>query len=337
MRILVTGGAGYVGSHCVRGLCGAGHEVTIYDDLVHGGHREAVDRRAKLIVADLADAMRLDRAFVEVSFEAVMHFAASAEVGESVREPLSYYRNNVINTVSLLEVMRRHEVRKLVFSSTCAVYGVPPSVPITEDMPKNPINPYGRTKLAIEWALQDSAAAWGLGATALRYFNAAGAASDGSIGEDHHPESHLIPRVLQVALGQSDSVKVFGDNYPTRDGSCVRDYVHVEDLSDVHLRAIETQVEGRFAGYNVGTGVGVTVKELIAAARAVTGHRIPAEVSPRREGDPPELYADVSKAAAELGWQARFTDIRLTLETAWKWHRSHPHGFASSLPGCVIS
>jgi UDP-glucose 4-epimerase len=304
--------------------------VTIYDDLVHGGHREAVDRRAKLVVADLGYAARLDRAFAEGRFEAVMHFAASAEVGESVREPLSYYRNNVINTVSLLEVMRRHEVRKLVFSSTCAVYGVPPSVPIREDMPKDPINPYGRTKLAIEWALQDSAVAWGLGATALRYFNAAGAASDGSIGEDHHPESHLIPRVLQVARGQNDSVKVFGDDYPTRDGSCVRDYVHVEDLSDVHLRAVETQVEGRFAGYNVGTGIGVTVKELIAAAREVTGHRIPAEVAPRREGDPPELYADASKAAAELGWQARFTDIRRALETAWKWHRSHPQGFSSA-------
>jgi UDP-glucose 4-epimerase len=303
--------------------------VIIYDDLVHGGHREAIDRRAKVVVADLADAVRLDQAFAEGRFEAVMHFAASAEVGESVREPLSYYRNNVINTVSLLEVMRRHEVRKLVFSSTCAVYGVPPSVPITEDMPKNPINPYGRTKLAIEWALQDSAVAWGLGATALRYFNAAGAASDGSVGEDHHPESHLIPRVLQVALGQNDSVKVFGEDYPTRDGSCVRDYVHVEDLSDVHLRAVATQREGLFTGYNVGTGVGVTVKELIAAAREVTGHQIPSELAPRREGDPPELYADASKAAAELGWRARFTDIRSTLETAWKWHRSHPQGFAT--------
>ncbi len=329
MRILVTGGAGYVGSHCVRGLSEAGHEATVYDDLIHGGHREAVDRRAKLVAADLADAAQLNRTFVEGRFQAVMHFAASAEVGESVREPLDYYRNNVVNTIALLEAMRRHKVRKLVFSSTCAVYGVPPSVPITEDMPKNPINPYGRTKLAIEWALQDSAVAWGLGATALRYFNAAGAASDGTVGEDHHPESHLIPLVLRVALGQSDSIKVFGDDYPTRDGTCVRDYIHVEDLSDVHLRAIETQAEGRFAGYNVGTGVGVTVKELVDAAREVTGRPIPAEVAPRRAGDPPELYANVSKAKAELGWHARLTDIRRTLETAWNWHRSHPEGFAN--------
>ncbi len=327
MRILVTGGAGYVGSHCVRGLCEAGHEVLVYDDLVHRGHREAVDRRAALIIADLADGPRLDRTFAEGRFAAVMHFAASAEVGESVREPLSYYRNNVVNTVSLLEVMQRHQVRKLVFSSSCAVYGVPPAMPITEDMPKNPISPYGRTKLAIEWALQDCAAAWGLGATALRYFNAAGAAADASLGEDHRPESHLIPRVLQVALGQSASIQVFGDDYPTRDGSCVRDYVHVEDLTEVHLRAVETQVEGRFRAYNVGTGVGVTVKELIAAAREVTGRPIPAEVSPRREGDPPELYANASKVATELGCKARYTDIRRTLETAWKWHRDHPQGY----------
>ena len=327
MRILVTGGAGYVGSHCVRGLCEAGHEVLVYDDLVHRGHREAVDRRAALIIADLADGPRLDRTFAEGRFAAVMHFAASAEVGESVREPLSYYRNNVVNTVSLLEVMQRHQVRKLVFSSSCAVYGVPPAMPITEDMPKNPISPYGRTKLAIEWALQDCAAAWGLGATALRYFNAAGAAADASLGEDHRPESHLIPRVLQVALGQSASIQVFGDDYPTRDGSCVRDYVHVEDLSEVHLRAVETQVEGRFRAYNVGTGVGVTVKELIATAREVTGCPIPAAVAPRRDGDPAELYADARKVSTELGWQARYTDIRRTLETAWKWHRDHPQGY----------
>ncbi len=330
MRILVTGGAGYVGSHCLRGLCEAGHSVTVYDDLIHGGHRAAVDRRSMLIVADLADAARLDKCLADGRFDAVMHFAASAEVGESVREPLNYYRNNFVNTIGLLEAMRRHRVRKFVFSSTCAVYGVPPAVPIMEDMPKDPINPYGRTKLAIEWALKDSAAAWGLGATALRYFNAAGAASDGSIGEDHKPESHLIPRVLQVALGHAESIKVFGDDYPTRDGTCVRDYVHVEDLADVHLRAVESQVEGRFAGYNVGTGVGVSVNELISAARGVTGHRIPAEIAPRREGDPPQLYANASKIAAEMGWKARYTDIRQTLESAWKWHRSHPKGFAST-------
>lgn len=329
MRILVTGGAGYVGSHCVRGLCETGHEVTIYDDLAHGGHREAVDRRAKLVVADLADAGRLDRSFAEEHFQAVMHFAASAEVGESVREPLAYYRNNVINTVSLLEVMRRHEVRKLVFSSTCAVYGVPPSIPITEDMPRNPINPYGRTKLAIEWALQDSAAAWGLGATALRYFNAAGAASDGSLGEDHHPESHLIPRVLQVALGQSDAIKIFGDDYPTRDGTCVRDYIHVDDLAAAHVLAIEKLEPGLGLQLNLGIGRGYSVREVVEACRRVTGRAIPSRLGQRRPGDPPQLVAESTKARRVLSWTPKYTDIESIVGTAWKWHLSHPHGYRS--------
>ncbi len=258
-----------------------------------------------------------------------MHFAASAEVAESVQEPLLYYRNNVVNTLSLLEVMRSHGVRKIVFSSTCATYGIPPAVPITESVPQNPVNPYGRTKLAIEWLLRDSAAAWGLGATALRYFNAAGAAADGRIGEDHEPESHLIPRVLRVALGQSEEVKVFGIDYPTADGSCVRDYVHVEDLSGVHRIAIETQTEGRFRAYNVGTGQGVSVKELIEAAREVTGHEIPASPAPRRQGDPAELYADPTLISTELAWQPRYTEISRTVETAWNWHRAHPNGFAT--------
>jgi UDP-glucose-4-epimerase GalE len=256
-----------------------------------------------------------------------MHFAAFAEVGESVQEPLLYYRNNVVNTVSLLEAMRAHGIKKLVFSSTCAIYGVPPAVPITEDMPHNPISPYGRTKLAIEWLLRDSATAWELGATALRYFNAAGAAPDGQLGEDHDPESHLIPRVLDVALGKADEIRVFGIDYPTPDGSCIRDYVHVSDLSSIHRIAIETQAEGQFRCYNVGTGQGVSVKEVIDAAREVTGHEIPAAPAPRREGDPPELYADPTLITTELGWQPEFTDIRRTVETAWNWHRTHPNGF----------
>ena len=328
MRILVTGGAGYVGSFCVHALCDRGHEVSVYDNLSEG-HAPAVDPRATLIVADLADRPRLEALFRDGSFDGVMHFAAYLNVNESVTDPLKYYRNNVIHTLSLLELMQQYGVPRLVFSSTCATYGVPPSVPIVEDMPLCPVNPYGHTKLAVEWAMRDSCRAWGLGACALRYFNAGGAAPDGSRGEDHDPEIHLIPVVCQVALGQREHVHIYGVDYPTRDGSCVRDYVHVVDLSDVHLRAVETQVEGRFAGYNVGTGVDVTVKELIAAAREVTGHQIPSELAPRREGDPPELYADASKAAAELGWRARFTDIRSTLESAWKWHRSHPQGFAT--------
>lgn len=328
MNIFVTGGAGYVGSHCVRGLCDGGHNVVVYDSLAKG-HRQAVDERAALIVGDLADSPLLNQTLADGRFDAVMHFAALAEVGESVAEPLLYYRNNVINSVSLLEAMRARDIRKLVFSSTCAVYGVPPAVPITEDMPRNPINPYGRTKLAIEWLLEDSAAGWGLGATALRYFNAAGAAPDGSLGEDHDPESHLIPRVLKVALGQAEEIKIFGIDYPTPDGSCIRDYVHVSDLSDIHRVAIETQEQSQFRCYNVGTGQGVSVKEVIDAARQVTQHEIPAAPVPRREGDPPELYADPTRITTELGWQPKYTDIRQTVDTAWNWHRDHPHGFGS--------
>ena len=327
MNIFVTGGAGYVGSHCVRALCDAGHSLVVYDNLISGGHREAVDRRARLIVGDLADTTLLDQTLSAGDFDGVLHFAALLDVNESVHQPLRYYRNNVINTISLLELMHAHEIKTIVFSSSCATYGVPAAVPITEDMPQLPINPYGRTKLAIEWALRDSVAAWGLGATALRYFNASGAAADGSLGEDRDPEYHLIPVVLQVALGQREEVKIFGLDYPTGDGSCVRDYIHVEDLASVHRMAIETQPEGEFRYYNVGTGVGVSVKELIEVVREVTGHDIPASPAPRREGDPPELYADPTKAMTELGWQPEYADIRRTVETAWNWHRDHPTGF----------
>lgn len=329
MNILVTGGAGYVGSHCLGRLLDAGHDVVVYDNLSKG-HRRAVDERAKLIVADLADTARLRRTLAEGGFEAVMHFAALAEVGESVRDPLLYYRNNVTGTVSLLEAMKDHGVRKLVFSSSCATYGVPSSVPITEEMPLNPISPYGRTKLAIEWVLRDCASAWGLGATALRYFNAAGAAADSRIGEDHDPETHLIPLVLKAALGQRENIKIFGVDYPTTDGTCVRDYIHVADLAVVHRVALETQPEAALRCYNVGTGRGVSVTEVIDACREVTGRDIPAVPSPRREGDPPELYADPTKILRELGWEAEYTDIRRTIETAWAWHRRNPAGFGTA-------
>ncbi len=326
MKILVTGGAGYVGSHCARALCDAGHEVVVYDNL-RAGHRAAVDSRATLVEADLADLPMLEKTVRGAGFEAVMHFAASLDVGESVKRPLAYYENNVVNTVRLLRVMEQNEVKRFVFSSTCATYGVPEAVPITETMSQSPINPYGHTKLTMEWALRDSAEGWGLGACALRYFNAAGASADATLGEDHNPELHLIPIVLQVALGQREQVHLYGVDYPTHDGTCVRDYVHVEDLASAHLLAVESQPTGCFRCFNVGTGVGTTVKELVEAAREVTGHAIPAKPAPRRPGDPPELYADPTKITSELGWKPRYTGIKETVRTAWGWHQSHPHGF----------
>lgn len=329
MKIFVTGGAGYVGSHCVRKLCDVGHEIVVYDNLKKG-HQQAVDSKAILVVGDLADSALLDQTFSQHGFDAVMHFAAFAEVNESVQEPLLYYQNNVVNSVNLLDVMQKHEVKRFVFSSSCAVYGEPPVVPISEDMPKNPVSPYGRSKLIVEWAMENCAPAWGLGSTALRYFNAAGASSNGSIGEDHDPESHLIPLVLRVALGQTENISIFGEDYSTPDGTCVRDYIHVEDLAAIHCSAIETQPEQIFRYYNVGTGQGTSVKEIIEAAREVTGHDIPTISAPRREGDPPELYADPTKAINELGFQPVYTDIREIIQTAWDWHREHPGGYQSN-------
>lgn len=326
MKVFVTGGAGYVGSHCVRALCDSDHEVVVLDNL-QAGHRRAVDSRATLIVGDLADTELIERTFSRNGFDAVLHFAGVLDVNESVLHPLRYYRINLACTISLLEAMRKHGIRKMIFSSTCATYGAPPAVPITEDMPQYPINPYGRTKLAIEWALRDSAAAWGLGATALRYFNAAGAAADGTMGEDHEPEKHLIPLVLRVALGRTKRIQIFGTDYPTPDGTCVRDYIHVEDLANVHRIALDNQTVGKFQCFNIGTGVGVSVQQLIDAARAVTGHEIPAVPAARREGDPPELYSDPSKLTSELGWRPRYVDIRETVATAWNWHRTHPRGY----------
>ncbi|RMF77639.1 MAG: UDP-glucose 4-epimerase GalE [Planctomycetota bacterium] len=326
MRIFVAGGAGYVGSHCVRRLVAAGHEVTVFDNLA-AGHREAVDPKAAFVQGDLADRAAIDAVLSGGSFDAAMHFAAFLNVGESVFEPLKYYRNNVANTLNLLEAMRDAEVKRFVFSSTCAVYGEPEKLPIVEDLPKDPINPYGCTKLAVEWMLRDCGRAWGLGAVALRYFNASGAAADGTIGEDHDPEIHLIPLVLQVALGQRDHIKVFGTDYPTPDGSCIRDYIHVDDLAEAHLLAIENLEEGAFEAFNVGTGRGNSVLEIIEAARSVTGHEIPAEHVGRRAGDPPALYANSDRIRQRLGWSPRYTDVREIIQTAWRWHSAHPRGF----------
>jgi len=325
MRILVTGGAGYVGSHCVQRLIAGGHAVTVFDNLEYG-HRAAVDPAASFVQGDLGDRAAISAA-LRPGFDAVMHFAGYTNVGESVTDPLKYYRGNVSYTVNLLEAMRAAGVRKLVFSSTCAIFGVPARLPISEDLPKDPINPYGASKLVIEWMLRDSAAAWGLGSFALRYFNACGAAEDGRIGEDHTPETHLIPIVLQVALGQRRQVQVFGTDYPTADGSCIRDYIHVLDLAEVHLRAIESVPAGEFDAFNVGTGRGYSVLEVIEAARKITEHAIPAVMGERRAGDPPSLYADPSRVRQRFGWKHRYDDLPGVLRSAWRWHKSHPTGY----------
>lgn len=326
MKVLVTGGAGYVGSHCVRALLAAGHEAVVVDNLC-SGHRAAVAAGTRLAVFDLGDSSRLDALFQSERFDAVMHFAAFIEVGESVKQPLRFYQNNVANSIGLLHAMEQHGVRRLVFSSTCAIYGTPERMPLTESMTPNPASPYARNKLAVEWILADSAEAWGLGFAALRYFNAAGASADASIGEDHDPESHLIPNVLKVALGQREAVQIFGSDYPTPDGTCVRDYVHVDDLADAHLRALDALSPGDRRFYNTGTGRGASVQEVIEAARLVTGQAIPTVQSPRRAGDVPVLYADSSLVQRELGWRPRYTELKDIVASAWNWHASHPHGY----------
>jgi UDP-glucose-4-epimerase GalE len=325
MRVLVTGGAGYVGSHAAKLLAESGHDVVILDNLVNG-HRAAIGR-LPIVVADLLDREQLVALLNENKIDAVMHFAALAYVGVSVREPAEYYRNNIVGTLSLLDAMRVAGVNRIVFSSTCATYGLPQRVPITEDHPQLPINPYGFTKLAIEHALADYAHAYGLGYAALRYFNASGAAADGKIGEDHDPETHLIPLVLQVALGQREYVEVFGTDYPTPDGTCIRDYIHVDDLASAHLAALEKLEPGAELKLNLGTGSGASVNEVIDVCREVTGHPIPTRDSPRREGDPPELVANPAAAKRVLGWEANYTTVGPIVETAWAWHSRHPHGY----------
>lgn len=325
MKIFVTGGAGYVGSHCVRRLVQAGHAVTVFDSLEFG-HRAAIAPGAAFVQGDLRDAGRLAAVLTD-QFDAVMHFAAYLNVGESVKDPLLYYRNNVANTIHLLETMKNAGIRRMVFSSTCAVYGEPERLPIVEDLPKNPINPYGRTKLAVEFMLQDCATAWGLGSVALRYFNASGAAPDGSIGEDHSPETHLIPLVLQVALGQRESIDVLGTDYPTPDGTCVRDYIHVDDLAEAHLKAVEGLREGQAEAYNVGTGNGASVREVIETAALVTGKKITTREAARRPGDPPQLWASADRLKERFGWTPAYTELKPIIETAWRWHHHHPTGY----------
>jgi len=325
MRVLVIGGAGYIGSHTVRLLNQTEHEVWVYDNLSMG-HRASVPAE-QLIVGELADTKLLEQTLRDKNIDAVMHFAAFTEVGESMLAPAKFYQNNVIATLGLFESMRRMGVHRFVFSSTTATYGQPERIPIAEDTPQIPINPYGFTKLVVERALKDYARAYGFAGAALRYFNAAGAASDGSIGEDHKPESHLIPLVLQVALGQRERIHVFGDDYPTPDGTCIRDYVHVEDLAAAHLAALKRLEEGKVIEVNLGSGVGYSVMQVINACRKVSGQSIPVVNSPRRAGDPAKLIADSALAKTLLDWQPKYTTIEQIVETAWNWHRSHPNGY----------
>jgi UDP-glucose 4-epimerase len=327
MKVLVAGGAGYIGSHCVRQLQAAGHSPVVVDNLVFG-HRQAVAADIPFYQLDLGDREAMTRLLAEEGIELVMHFAAFAYVGESVTEPRKYYENNSVATLRLLEAMLDTGVKKFVFSSTCATYGEPDKLPITEDLLQKPINPYGQTKLDVENLLKAFAHAYGLSFAAFRYFNAAGAAADGTIGEDHNPETHLIPLVIDAATGKRESIQIFGTDYPTPDGTCLRDYVHVDDLSRAHIAAFPLlETKGQQLFYNLGTGTPNSVREIITAVEAVSGLKVPIVEAPRRPGDPPALYADSSKAMRELGWQLQYPDVQATIETAWRWHRDHPNGF----------
>ena len=327
MNVLVTGGAGYIGSHILRALAAAGHRPVAYDNLC-SGHRAAVGP-VELLTGDVADADALDQSLRRHRIDAVIHMAAFIEAGESVANPGKYFRNNTAGSLALLEAMTRAGVKRMVFSSTAAVYGNPRRVPIEEDEPTEPINPYGASKLCVEYMLRGFAAAHGLAAAALRYFNVAGAAPEGDIGEDHHPETHLVPLVLQVPLGRRESVKVFGDDYDTPDGTCIRDYIHVADLAAAHVLALAALEEGQVKVFNLGNGAGFSVRQIIDTCRQVTGHAIPAQAAPRRPGDPARLVASARRAREQLGWTPRYADIRAIVEHAWNWHRQHPTGYGA--------
>jgi UDP-glucose 4-epimerase len=333
MNVLVTGAAGYIGSHAVRQLLDAGHRVLAVDNLFRG-HVQAVDRRATFLKMDLADTAGLAGALQEHSIEGVMHFAALTYVGESVAEPLAYYQNNTGGALSVLAAMKTAGVKRFVFSSTCATYGNPEGVPIVETMRQQPVSPYGWSKWCVERILRDCVASDpALSFVALRYFNVAGSAADGTLGEDHDPETHLIPVLLQTALGQREKTVVFGTDYPTPDGTCIRDYIHVEDLCAAHIAALAALRPGDARFYNLGIGKGYSVKEVIDAARRVTGIEIPVEYGPRRPGDAVALFADAAKIGRELGWSARYTDIDQVVATAWNWFRRHPKGYGTGEKG----
>ncbi|MBC1526732.1 UDP-glucose 4-epimerase GalE [Listeria seeligeri] len=327
MSIIVLGGAGYIGSHAVAELVNRGYNVVVVDNL-KTGHKEAIHEKAKFYQGDIRDKDFLSSVFEREIVDGVIHFAASSLVGESMEEPLQYLNNNVYGTQILLEVMEQFGVKNIVFSSSAATYGEPERVPITESMPTNPESTYGDTKLIMEKMMKWCDKAYGMKYVALRYFNVAGAKSDGIIGEDHRPESHLVPIILQVALGQREKLAIYGDDYNTPDGTCIRDYVHVEDLIDAHIRSLEYLENGGESNiFNLGSSKGFSVQEILGAARSVTGKTIPAEVVARRAGDPGTLIAASDKARDVLGWEPTYTDIKDIIATAWKWHESHPNGY----------
>jgi len=327
MNVLVVGGAGYIGSHCVRQLSAAGHRPVVLDSLVYG-HKGAIAPGTPFYNADLGDEAAVRDVLVREKIEVVMHFAAYCYVGESVTDPLKYYLNNSAATLHLLHAMLEAGVTKFVFSSTCATFGVPERLPMDETLPQAPINPYGQTKLDVELALKALAHVKKISFAAFRYFNAAGASEDGSIGEDHNPETHLIPVAIDVAIGRRPSLQLFGTDYPTLDGTCLRDYVHVDDLSRAHIAVFPKLAEpGAAHFYNLGTGTPSSNREVIQAVEKATGRPVTVTESPRRPGDPPALYADSSKAKRELGWTVKFPDIDSIVATAWKWHKSHPKGY----------
>jgi UDP-glucose 4-epimerase len=318
--ILITGGAGYIGSHTVRHLVALGKKVVVLDNLVFGHKDAIVDSSVELVIGNVGDQSLLRELFKKHGFCAVIHFAAYAYVGESVTDPLKYYWNNTAEPIALLKVMQENDCKAFVFSSTCATYGTPAKIPIDESNPQNPINPYGQSKLMVETILRDCDKAWNLRSACLRYFNASGCSADSRIGEDHDPESHLIPRVLMAITGEIETLEVYGTDYPTPDGTCIRDYIHVDDLASAHSLALEhVLTQNESIQCNLGTGKGISVKEIIAAAEQVTGKKVPIRYGPRREGDPAELVSDPSHAHRTLGWKAKHCDVIDIISSAWSW------------------
>lgn len=327
MNILVVGGAGYIGSHCVRKLQKTTHRPVVLDNLVYG-HRAAVDKSVSFYEGDLGDKVFVAKILKDEKIDCVMHFAAYAFVGESVENPLKYYENNVVATLRLLETMIECGVKKFIFSSSCATYGIPNELPITEKTAQNPINPYGQTKLDVECLLKSLSTAYGLSFASFRYFNAAGASPQGDIGEDHTPEPHLIPSICEVLLGKRDALYIFGDDYATPDGTCLRDYIHVDDLADAHILALShLEITGTALFFNLGIGKPYSVKAVISALEIISGLKVKTIIHGRRPGDPPVLYADAVFAKKILGWSPQYTTIESIVETAWQWHQKHPKGY----------